>query len=147
MRFNQSITRFFCFTVSTFLFASPFLVGCGEDLPETATVKVEVSSPKVLKPTDALRLIVSTGSNTKKELSITQDFNQTFQLDPDEPRIFVQLINASSESVQNIGNLTIISPGPSMSVRLTVLIDDEVEYDEEKLLAPGGWIGLSRSFS
>lgn len=146
MRFNQSITRFFCFTVSTFLLASPFLVGCGEGLPETATVKVEVSSPKVLKPADALRLIVSTGSNTTKEFSITQDFSQTFQLDPDEPYIYVKLMNASSESVQTIGILTVVSPGPSVSVRLTVLIDGEVEYDKAELLTSGGWISLSRSF-
>ena len=124
MRFNQSITRFFCFTVSTFLLASPFLVGCGEDLPETATVKVEVSSPKVLKPADALHLTISTDFevkasneifyNTKKEFSITQDFNKTFQLDPDEPRISVELIK----------------PGPSGSVRLTGLLDDTVEYEQ-----------------
>ena len=161
MRFNQSIARFMCFTVSTFLLASPFLIGC-EGLPQTATVTVEVSSPKVLEPADALRLIVSTDYqgvlsnvtpstklkevpeilstnakeiasngfiyNTKKEFSITQDFNRTFQLDPDEPRIAVELIK----------------PGPSGSVRLTVLLDDEVEYEQS--LTGTGFLIWNRDF-
>ena len=141
MRFNQSIVLFLRFTVSTFLLALLFLVGCGESLPETATVMVEISSPKVLEPTDALHLTISTDFrsslsgeiiyNTKKEFSITQDFNQTFQLDPDEPRIAGELIK----------------PGWSASVRLTVLIDDEVEH--EKLFPSGtrGSTWFSRSFS
>lgn len=49
MRFNQSIAHFFCFTILIFLLASPFLIGCGDSLPETATVKVEIlSSPNPL---------------------------------------------------------------------------------------------------
>lgn len=141
MRINQSIIRFFCFTVSTILLASPFLVGCGESLPETATVMVEISSPKILEPADALHLTVSTDFgwslpgeiiyNTKKEFSITQDFNQTFQLDPDEPRIAGELIK----------------PGPSGSVRLTVLLDDEVEHESSLPAASSGSMGFSRSFS
>ena len=129
IKLNQSVARSF----PIFLLILLLFVGCGDndnDLPETATVMVEVSAPKVLKPTDALRLIVSTDLNTKEEFSITQDFNQTFQLDPDTPRIYVQLIN----------------PGPSVSVRLTVLIDGEVEYDETELLTSGSSIGFSRSF-
>ena len=140
MRFNQSIARFMCFSVSIFLLASPFLIGCGDsdnDLPETATVMVGISSPKVLELTDALHLIVSTDYrltppneifySTKEEFSITQGFNQTFQLDPDDPRISVELIK----------------PGPSGSVRLTVLFDDEVEYEE---LFPSGWRGSTLFF-
>lgn len=148
MRFNQSIARLFCFSVSTFLLASPFLIGCEEGVPQTATVTVKVSSPKVLQPADALRLMVSTDYqglldnvtpsttlkevpevigesaeeiasegfiyNTKQEFSIIQDFNQRFQLDPDGPRIWVELRK----------------PAPSGSVRLTVRVDDEVEYDK-----------------
>ena len=41
MRFNQSIARFVCFTVSTFLLASLFLIGCGGDEKE---VSPEVSA-------------------------------------------------------------------------------------------------------
>ena len=124
------------------LFISLFLAGCGDsdnDLPETATVMVEVSSPKVLEPSDALHLTISTNFrgrppngliyNTKKEFSITQDFNRTFQLDPDEPRISVELIK----------------PGPSGAVRLTVLLDDEVEYEQS--LTGTGFLIWNRDFS
>ena len=156
MKLNQSVTRSFPILLLILL----LFVGCGEDLPETATVMVGLSSPKVLKPADALDLTISTdftidfqGSlsdeiiyNTKEEFSITQDFNQTFQLDPNEPRISVQLSNFS-ESVQNVGFITFVNPGPSVSVRLTILIDGEVEYDEEKLLTSGSSIGVVRSFS
>lgn len=158
MRFNQSIIHFLCFSVLTFLLTSPFLVGCGESVPETATV-IELTQPKVLSPSDALHLTISTDFqtplsektfseilsidstdlegiasngliyNTKKEFSITQDFNQTFQLDPDEPRISVELIK----------------PGPSGSVRLTVLIDDEVEYEQS--LTSRGSMSFYQSFS
>lgn len=141
MRFNQSIIHFLCFSVLTFLLTSPFLAGCGESLPETATVMVEVSSPEVLEPADALHLTISTdfqGSlsneiiyNTKKEFSITQDFNRTFQLDPDEPRISVELIK----------------PEPSASVRLTVLLDDEVERDDLIPSGTSGSLGFVQSFS
>ena len=115
---------------------------------------VEVSSPKVFKPTDALRLIVFTAFipldrltpatlNTKEEFSITQDFEQTFQLDPDEPRIFVELINASYTSIQNNRWVNVTS----MFVRLTLFIDDEVEYDERKLLTSGSRTSITQSFS
>ena len=162
---RQSLVSIFtemllAFGVLGSLLTSPFLVGCGESLgeslPETATVMVEISSPKVLKPADALQLIISTdfqGSlfdeiiyNTKEEFSITQDFNQTFQLDPNEPRIFVQLSNFS-ESVQKVGPITFVNPRPSVSVRLTILIDGEVEHDTEKLLTSGSSIRVVRSFS
>ena len=147
---RKEILRFFAtallvFGVPGILFTSLFIVGCSETEddtePETATVMVEVSSPKVLEPADALHLTVSTDFgrslsdeiiyNTKKEFSITQDFNQTFQLDPDEPRIAGELIK----------------PGPSGSVRLTVLLDDEVEHESSLPAASSGSMGFSRSFS
>ena len=145
MKLNQSVTQSFPILLLILL----LFVGCGEDLPETATVMVEITSPKVLKPADALHLTISTDFqwsfsdeiiyNTTEEFSITQDFNQTFQLDPNEPRIYVQLINSSKA--------VFVNPGPSVSVRLTVLIDGEVEYDEENLLTSGSSIGVVRSFS
>ena len=104
-------------------------------------MKVEVSSPKVLKPADALHLTISTDFevkasneifyNTKKEFSITQDFNKTFQLDPDEPRISVELIK----------------PGPSGSVRLTGLLDDTVEYEQSLASGVSGSLSFTRSHS
>ena len=56
MKLNQSVTRSFPILLLILL----LFVGCGEDLPETATVMVGLSSPKVLKPADALDLTIST---------------------------------------------------------------------------------------
>ncbi|MDE0297038.1 MAG: hypothetical protein OXN17_00220 [Candidatus Poribacteria bacterium] len=138
MKFNQTIIRFFYFTVSTLLLTSLFLVGCGDgdnDLPDTATVKLEIPSSKVLSPAHALRLIVSTDFrinlsfddsahapqiiyNTKEEFSITQDFDRTFPLHPDRPGIAIELMNTLSEPI-----------------RLTLLIDGEVEFSD--IISPG----------
>ena len=138
IKLNQSVARSFPILLLILL----LFVGCGDndnDLPETATVMVGLSSPNVLKPTDALHLTISIDFgwslsdeiiyNTKEKFSITQDFNQTFQLDPDEPRISVELIK----------------PGPSGSVHLTVLIDDEVEYEQS--LTSRGSMSFYQSFS
>ena len=161
IKLNQSVARSFPILLLILL----LFVGCGDndnDLPETAAVRVELTEPKVLSPSDALHLTISTDFqgilfsetetlseilsidstdlegiasngliyNTKKEFSITQDFNRTFQLDPDTPRIYVQVIN----------------PGPSVSVHLTILTDGEVEYKEEQLLTWGSGFGVGRFF-
>ena len=65
--------------------------------------------------------------NTKEVFSVTQDFDRTFPLDPDEPGICIELVNTLSESV-----------------RLTLLFDDEVESSET--ISPGTRIMRQRSY-
>ena len=133
----MKLNKFFRFTLLVFLFALPYLIGCGEDesdmafpnldLPDSVTVTVEVPagaafdlavSSDYREERDDLgnRFIVH---NKEQKYSFTEDFSQTFLLgdsdvfplvDPDEQYFSVQLkCNAlESESGEDTGSLHLI---------------------------------------
>ncbi len=114
----MKLNPFFSWTALVFLFALPFLIGCGEedrkmhfpdiDLPDSVTVTVEVPagaafdlavSSDYREERDDLgnKFIVH---NTEQKFSFTEDFSQTFPLvdseafplvDPDERYFSVKL--------------------------------------------------------
>ena len=121
----MKLNQFFSWTVLVFLFASSFLIGCGEedrkmhfpdlDLPDSVTVTVEVPAGA------AFDLAVSSDyreerndlgnkfivHNTEQKYSFTEDFSQTFPLldsaafplvDPDERYFSVKLKCTALES-------------------------------------------------
>ena len=67
--------------------------------------------------------------NTEDIFSITEDFEQTFPLDSNAPRLSVKLINKTPYT---------------LSIRLTILLDDESEHDEsENEFTPGSAMSYS----
>ena len=122
----MKLNQFFSWTALVFLFALPFLIGCGEDernmafpnldLPDSVTVTVEVPagaafdlsvSSDYREERDDLgnKFIVH---NKEQKYSFTENFNQTFPLvdssevfplvDPDERYFSVQLKCTALES-------------------------------------------------
>lgn len=75
-------------------------------------------------------LTLSVTTYTKQTFAITQDFDQDFQLDPDDWRISVALFNGTSYT---------------LSIRITLLLDGEVEFGEEELMTPGTSISRTRT--
>ncbi|RKU08712.1 hypothetical protein C6501_16360 [Candidatus Poribacteria bacterium] len=125
----KKLNQFLKLTLLVFLFTLPFLIGCAEteremmfpdtDLPESATVTVEVPAEA------AFKLIISTDyrkekdnfgntviiHNSEKEYSVTQDFSETISFDSEEPRISVKLtctkIDSMSENSANSVHLIV----------------------------------------
>ncbi|MDE0635999.1 MAG: hypothetical protein OXI43_09155 [Candidatus Poribacteria bacterium] len=121
----MKLNQFFSWAALVFLFAFPFLIGCGEegrkmhfpdlDLPDSVTVTVEVPagaafdlavSSDYREERDDLgnKFIVH---NTEQKFSFTEDFSQTFPLvdsaafplvDPDERYFSVKLKCTALES-------------------------------------------------
>ena len=58
-------------------------------------------------------------------VSLTGDFDRTYQLDDDAPRIYVRLINTTEANE---------------TARLRIFLDDEREYDAEATMAPGAYL-------
>ena len=144
----MKLNKFFRFTLLVFLFALPFLIGCGEDerymafpnldLPDSVTVTVEAPAGAVFdlavssdyrEERDDLgnRFIVH---NKEQKYSFTEDFSQTFPLvdsdvfplvDPDERYFSVQL------------KCTAFEPGSdedTASLHLIVKFNGEGNFDE-----------------
>ena len=116
---NQQISL----TLSLALLILFLLSGCEawleDELPGTMTVKVKVTS---LQPLNAdkgghLDLIYTDVTGTQHKFFVTQDFEQTFQLDTSGSRVYGKV------------ELSNITPH-TFSVRLTLLLDGEIEYDK-----------------
>ena len=144
----MKLNQFFRFTLLTFLFAFPFLIGCGEDerrmhfpdidLPDSVTVTVEAPagaafdlavSSDYREEKDDLgnKLIVH---NTEQKYSFTEKFSQTFPLvdsgtfplvDPDERYFSVKLKCTALESE---------SEEDTDSLRLIIKFNGEGNFDE-----------------
>ena len=121
----MKLKKFFSWTALIFLFAFPFLIGCGEDerymafpnldLPDSVTVTIDVpagaafdlavsSDYREEKDDRGNKLIVH---NTEQKFSFTEKFSQTFPLvdsaafplvDPDERYFSVKLKCTALES-------------------------------------------------
>ena len=144
----MKLNKFFRFTLLVFLFALPFLIGCGEDesdmafpnldLPDSVTVTVEVPagaafdlavSSDYREERDDLgnRFIVH---NKEQKYSFTEDFSQTFPLvdsdvfplvDPEERYFSVKLKCTALESE---------SDEDTDSFRLIIKFNGEGNFDE-----------------
>lgn len=133
----MKLNQFFSWTTLVFLFAFPFLIGCGEDerymafpnldLPDSVTVTVEVpagaafdlavsSDYREEKDNRGNKFIVH---NTEQKFSFTENFSQTFPLvdsatfplvDPDERYFSVKLkcTALDSESDEDTESLHLI---------------------------------------
>ena len=78
----------------------------------------EVGSLDVIVSTDFTE--ISTGEityNTKHKFALTESFNQDFPLDPNDPRLAVEISNNTAHD---------------LSIRFTILLDGEVEDDESE---------------
>ena len=146
----MKLNSFFSWTALVFLFASPFLSGCGEDererfmafpnldLPHSVTVTVEATagaafdlavSSDYREERDDLgnKFIVH---NTEQKYSFTENFSQTFPLvdsaafplvDPDERYFSVQLKCTALESE---------SDEDAASLRLIIKFNGDGNFDE-----------------
>ena len=145
----MKLNKFFRFTLLVFLFALPFLIGCGEDremrfpnidLPDSVTVTVEASAGAAFdlavsgdfREETNFRGESSIVHNKEQKYSFTENFNQTFPLvdssevfplvDPDERYFSVQL------------KCTAFEPGSdedTASLRLIVKFNGEGNFDEK----------------
>ena len=104
----------FQITFASLLIISLFIVGCGldDDSPGSVTLKIDVPASIDTSQDDTLKLTVSTDFktdesdsakiifNTKEEYKITEDYEQTFTLDSEEPKFAFEIVNPWSESVK-----------------------------------------------
>ena len=133
----MKLNQFFSWTALVFLFALPFLIGCGEDrkmhspnldLPDSVTVTVEVPAGAAFdlavsgdfREEYNFRGERSIVHNTEQEYSFTEDFSQTFSLvdssevfplvDPEERYFSVKLkcTALESESDEDTDSLRLI---------------------------------------
>ena len=145
----MKLNKFFRFTLLVFLFALPFLIGCGEDremhfpdldLPDSVTVTVEAPAGAAFdlavsgdfREETNFRGESSIVHNKEQKYSFTENFNQTFPLvdssevfplvDPDERYFSVKLKCTAFESE---------SDEDTASLRLIVKFNGEGNFDEE----------------
>ncbi|RKU14847.1 hypothetical protein C6501_07710 [Candidatus Poribacteria bacterium] len=133
----MKLNQLFSWTALVFLFALPFLIGCGEgremhfpdlDLPDSVTVTIEVPAGAAFdlavsgdfREEVDFRGVGSIVHNKEQKYSFTKNFSQTFSLidssevfplvDPDE-RFFSVMLKCTaleSESAEDTGSLRLI---------------------------------------
>ncbi|MDE0683115.1 MAG: hypothetical protein OXI63_09395 [Candidatus Poribacteria bacterium] len=93
------------------------------------TVQESIYSDEVSEILNDLNSNINTKRTTTKllyamkdEFSLTESFSQDFRLDPDDPRLAVEISNNTSHN---------------LSVRFTILLDGEVEDDERESFTSG----------
>ena len=144
----MKLNQFFSWTALVFLFALPFLIGCGEDrkmhspnldLPDSVTVTVEAPAGAAFdlavsgdfREEYNFRGERSIVHNTEQEYSFTEDFSQTFSLvdssevfplvDPEERYFSVKLKCTALESE---------SDEDTDSFRLIIKFNGDGNFDE-----------------